>query len=62
MEDQTYFGSVKRCLVHLWVRYLVHNQYKFGATDEKILQGECLASVSSSQRCCRAVTENAINL
>ena len=30
------FGFVKLCLVYLWVRYLVHNQYIFGVADEKI--------------------------
>ena len=33
---QTFFGFVKRCLVYLWVRYLVHNRYIFGVADEKI--------------------------
>ena len=32
---QTFFGFVKRCLVYLWVRYLVHNRYIFGVADEK---------------------------
>ena len=33
---QPFFGFVKRCLVYLWVRYMVHNQYIFGVTNEKI--------------------------
>ena len=30
-----FFGFVKRCLVYLWVRHLVHNRYIFGVADEK---------------------------
>ena len=35
------FGFVKRCLVYLWVRHLVHNQYIFRVADEKMGQSEC---------------------
>ena len=31
-----FFGFVKRCLVYLWVRYLVHNWYVLGVADEKL--------------------------
>ena len=30
------FRFVQRCLVCLWVRYLVRDQYIFGVADEKI--------------------------
>ena len=33
---QKFFSFVKRCLVYLLVRYLEHNRYIFGVTDEKI--------------------------
>ena len=35
-EGQTLLEFAKRCLVCLWVRYLVHNLYIFGVADEKI--------------------------
>ena len=52
---QTFFGFVKRCLVYLWVLYLVHNRCIVGVADEKIWQDECLAESFTKilQRSCR---------
>ena len=33
---QTLFRFAKRCLVYLWVPYLVHNWHIFGVADEKV--------------------------
>ena len=55
---QTIFGFVKRSLVYLWVRYLVHNWYILELMMRKI--DKVIARLSFSAKYRSGVAENAI--
>ena len=55
---QTPFGFAKRCLIYLWVRYLVHNRDTWGLLIRKF--GKVIARLSFSPKYYNADAEKAM--